>query len=169
MRGRGMGIIKNDIPILEFDTEQKAVISPVHENLNLKLPKKCVFAFLGNYIDEYADKTDAKQVASFISATKNYPVYITKYKGEEVVLCQAPVGAAAAVQILDWLIGYGVCEIISAGSCGALEHFEESTFLIPSKALRDEGTSYHYAPPSRLWKSAKEQERLLKKRCLSTV
>ena len=54
-----MGIIKNDIPILEFDTEQKAVISPVHENLNLALPKKCVFAFLGNYIDEYAYKTDA--------------------------------------------------------------------------------------------------------------
>ena len=25
----------------------------------------------------------------------------------------------------------------------------ESTFLVPNKALRDEGTSYHYAPPSR--------------------
>lgn len=166
MRGRGMGIIKNDIPILEFDTEQKAVISPVHENLNLKLPKKCVFAFLGNYIDEYAYKTDAKQVASFISATKNYPVYITKYKGEEIVLCQAPVGAAAAVQILDWLIGYGVCEIISAGSCGALEHFEESTFLIPSKALRDEGTSYHYAPPSRFMEISKRARRAIEKTVL---
>ena len=42
-----MSIIKNEIPILEFDTEQTAVISPVHENLNLVLPKKCVFAFLG--------------------------------------------------------------------------------------------------------------------------
>ena len=52
-----MSIIKNEIPILEFDTEQTAVISPVHENLNLVLPKKCVFAFLGEYIDEYAEKT----------------------------------------------------------------------------------------------------------------
>ena len=50
-----MSIIKNEIPILEFDTEQTAVISPVHENLNLILPKKCVFAFLGEYIDEYAE------------------------------------------------------------------------------------------------------------------
>ena len=65
------------------------------------------------------------------------------------MLCQAPVGAAAATQILDWLIGYGVREIISAGSCGVLEEFSEGTFLVPSKALRDEGTSYHYAPPSR--------------------
>lgn len=144
-----MSIIKNEIPILEFDTEQTAVLNPAHENLGLELPKKCVFAFLGTYIDEYAHKTDSRQVSTFVSATKHYPIYITKYKGEEIVLCQAPVGAAPAVQILDWLIGYGVREIISAGSCGALEAFPERTFLVPSKALRDEGTSYHYAPPSR--------------------
>lgn len=144
-----MSIIKNEIPILEFDTEQSSVISPTHEKINLKLPRKCVFAFLGDYIDEYAKKTDTKQVSSFISATKNYPIYVTKYKGEEIVLCQAPVGAAAATQLLDWLIGYGVCEIISAGSCGVLETFDEGTFLVPRKALRDEGTSYHYAAPSR--------------------
>ena len=144
-----MSIVKNEIPLLEFDTEQTAVINPTHENLDLKLPKKCVFAFLGAYIDEYAKQTDTRQVSLFVSATKHYPIYITKYKEEEIVLCQAPVGAAPAVQILDWLIGYGVREIISAGSCGALEQFPESTFLVPSKALRDEGTSYHYAPPSR--------------------
>ena len=141
-----MAIIKNEIPILEFDTEQTAVLNPTHENLGLNLPKKCVFAFLGAYIDEYASKSDTKQVSTFESATKHYPIYITKYKGEDIVLCQAPVGAAAATQILDWLIGYGVREVISAGSCGALEKFPESTFLVPNKALRDEGTSYHYAP-----------------------
>ena len=144
-----MSIIKNEIPILEFDTEQTAVINPTHEKLELKLPKKCVFAFLGEYIDEYASKTETQKVSEFESTTKIYPIYITKYKGDEVVLCQAPVGAAPAAQILDWLIGYGVREIISAGSCGALKKFPESTFLVPSKALRDEGTSYHYAPPSR--------------------
>lgn len=158
-----MGMIKNEIPILEFDTEQTAVISPVHENLNLKLPKKCVFAFLGDYIEEYADKSDTRQVSSFISATKRYPIYVTQYKGEEIVLCQAPVGAAAAVQMLDWLIGYGVCEIISAGSCGALEYFDEGTFLVPSKALRDEGTSYHYAPPSRFMEINERAKKAIEK------
>lgn len=144
-----MSIVKNEIPILEFDTDETAVIDPGHEELDLKLPPKCVFAFLGDYIDVYASKTDTRQVSQFISATKHYPIYITRYKGEEIVLCQAPVGAAAASQILDWLIAYGVREIISAGSCGALDNFPESTFLVPYKALRDEGTSYHYAPPSR--------------------
>ena len=122
-----------------------------------------MFAFLGNYIDEYADKSDTKQVSSFISATKSYPIYVTKYKGEEIVLCQAPVGAAAATQILKWLIGYGVCEIISAGSCGALEYFEEGTFLVPIKALRYEGTSYHYAPPSRFMETNEKARKTIEK------
>lgn len=58
-------------------------------------------------------------------------------------------GSAAAAQLMDWLIGYGVKEIISTGSCGALEDFPENTFLVPNRALRDEGTSYHYVKPSR--------------------
>ena len=144
-----MSIIRNEIPILEFDTEQTAVINPGHREIGLKLPKKCVFAFLGEYIDEYANKTETRKVSEFVSATKLYPIYVTKYKGEEIALCQAPVGAAPAAQILDWLIGYGVRQIISAGSCGVLEKLPESSFLVPKKALRDEGTSYHYAPPSR--------------------
>lgn len=156
-----MAIIKNEIPILEFDTEKTAVLDPTHENLNLNFPKKCVFAFLGGYIDEYASKTDTRQVSTFVSATKEYPIYITKYRGEEIVLCQAPVGSAPATQILDWLIGYGVREIISSGSCGALEKFAESTFLVPNKALRDEGTSYHYARPSRFMEISKRARKAI--------
>ena len=144
-----MSIIKHEIPLLEFDSDDHAVLDPTHEKLNLQLPPKCVFAFLGDYIDQYASTSDTRKITYFISATKHYPIYITKYRGHEIVLCQAPVGAAPAAQILDWLIGYGVREIISAGSCGALEKIPESTFLVPCKALRDEGTSYHYAPPTR--------------------
>lgn len=70
-----MSITKNEIPILEFDSEQSAVISPTHEKLDLKLPKKCVFSFLGDYIDEYASKTESQKVSEFVSATKLYPIY----------------------------------------------------------------------------------------------
>ena len=142
-------IIKNEIPILEFDSDSSAVIMPTHEELSIKLPKKAVFAFLGDYIDEYAKTHDALSVGKFESATKDYRVYVVRHKGEEVCLCQAPVGSAPAAQLMDWLIGYGVREIISAGCCGALTDFDENVFLVPYKALRDEGTSYHYMKPSR--------------------
>ncbi|SQG28075.1 phosphorylase superfamily protein [Streptococcus pyogenes] len=50
---------------------------------------------------------------------------------------------------MDWLIGYGVKEMISTGTCGVLVPIAENRFLVPVKALRDEGTSYHYVAPSR--------------------
>lgn len=144
-----MALIKHEFPILEYDNNPASVILPTHENLPISLPRKAVFAFLSDYVDNYAHTQNATIAATFESCTKQYPIYIIPYKGEEVCLCQAPMGAAAATQILDFLIGYGVKEIISAGSCGALHKLPENTFLVPTKALRDEGTSYHYLPPAR--------------------
>lgn len=140
---------KNELAILEFDDIYESVIMPTHESLDIKLPEKCVFGFLGDHIDQYAIKNKAKKIAEFESATKIYPIYIINHKGYELALVQAPVGAAPAAQLMDWLIGYGVSEIISTGTCGSLIDMPESTFLVPTKALRDEGTSFHYVKPSR--------------------
>ena len=142
-------LVKNEIPILEYDDGKEAVVMPRHENLPISLPERAVFAFLGDAVDFYAEKSGAKVVGYFESATKNYPIYVLGKGEKEVCLAQAPVGAAAATQILDWLFAYGVKKVISAGCCGVLEDFAENEFLVPTRALRDEGTSYHYAPPSR--------------------
>ena len=142
-------IQKHAIPILEYDDNPQAVIMPNHEGLDLQLPKKCIYAFLEEEIDRYAQEVEADCVGEFVSATKTYPVYVMDYKGEKVCLAQAPVGSAPAAQFMDWLIGYGVEQIISTGTCGVLADIEENAFLVPVRALRDEGASYHYAPPSR--------------------
>lgn len=133
-----MSLMKNQIPILEYDDSQLAVVMPNRHNL-YNLPKKAVFPFLADEVEKYAAANNCQQIGEFISATKIYPIFQTTYKGEEICFCQAPVGAAAATQILDFLIGYGVEKIISAGSCGALVDFEENKFLIPVEALRCEG------------------------------
>ena len=142
-------IHKHEIPILEFDDNPQAVIMPTHEDLDLNLPSRCVYAFLGEEIERYANAIGAEKVGEFVSATKTYPVYVMTYNGEEICLAQAPVGSAAAAQFLDWLIGYGVKQILSTGTCGVLVDMPENVFLIPTRALRDEGASYHYVAPSR--------------------
>ena len=166
-----MSMVRHEIPILEYDDNPVAVLEPNHERLNLKLPEKAVFAFLYDAVDVYAEEHSVNSgakcpgvspradayakayggnvVAEFDSSTKKYPIYVVEYRGEEICMVQAPVGAAAATQILDWLISYGVKKVISAGSCGTLTDREENVFLVPIRALRDEGTSYHYLPPSR--------------------
>ena len=55
---------------------------------------------------------------------------------------------------MDWLIGYGVEQIISTGTCGVLADIEENAFLVPVRALRDEGTSYHYVSAFSLYGDA---------------
>jgi len=158
-----MSIIKNEIPILEFDTDNTAVIMPSHEGLSMSLPPKAVFAFLGDTIDDYAKRHNAKLVGRFESATKVYPVYVLDSDGQDICLMQAPVGAPAAVQILDWLISYGVRIVFSAGSCGVLEDLDENLFLVPVKALRDEGTSYHYVAPTRFIDISKDSLKAVEK------
>lgn len=143
-----MALVKNEIPILEYDDSQTAVIMPNRKNL-YSFPKKAVFPFLSDEVEKYALDNGCDQIGEFISATKLFPIFKTTYKGNEICFCQAPVGAAAATQMMDYLIGYGVKEIISAGSCGELIDIGENEFLIPTEALRCEGTSYHYLPPSR--------------------
>lgn len=139
-------MIKNDIPILEFDPSAEALFG---HKINIQLPEKAVFGFLGSCIDEYASECGAKTAGVIETITRDYPIYVLNISGEEICLLQAPMGAPAAVQSMEILIHNGVKHIISAGSCGVLRDMPENRFLVPVRALRDEGCSYHYMPPSR--------------------
>lgn len=142
-------IIKNEIPILEYDNESKEVIAPNHDCENLKLPEKCVFAFIGSKVDDYAVAHGAKVVEEFVTISQIFKVYVLDYKGEDICLVQSPIGAPAATQLIDTLVTCGCKKIIATGSCGVLADLPENAFIIPTRALRDEGTSYKYLPASR--------------------
>ena len=158
-----MSVVKNEIPILEYDSDPAAVIRPGHGLLGITLPKKAVFAFLRDEVDRFGAEHGAETVTFFESATKKYPVYVMDSGGAGICLVQAPVGAPAATQILDWLIAGGVKEIISCGSCGALAPIRENAFLIPVRALCDEGTSYHYLPPARFAETSEKANAAIRK------
>lgn len=143
-----MALYKNEIPILEFDTEQKAVLMPGHHS-DFKFPKKAVMLFMQKETDDFARENECEVIGTFVSITKDFNVYRTVSGGMDIAFVQAPLGGAGAVQIMDQLISGGVREIIAAGSCGALIKDTEGSFYVPTAALRQEGTSYHYLPPSR--------------------
>lgn len=143
-----MAICKNDIPILEFDTEQNAIIMPGHHS-DYHFPPKAVMLFMEPEIDDFVSENECEIVGKFISVTKEFFVYKTELNHTEFAFVQAPLGGAGAVQIMEQLIAGGVQEIIAAGCCGALIEDTEGDFFIPTAALRQEGTSYHYLPPSR--------------------
>lgn len=143
-----MAVCKNEIPILEFDTEQSAVIMPGHHS-DYHFPRKAVMLFMEPEIDNFVAQNHCEIVGKFVSVTKDFYVYKTKINHVEIAFVQAPLGGAGAVQIMEQLIAGGVEEIIAAGCCGALVEDTEGSFFVPTVALRQEGTSYHYLPPSR--------------------
>ena len=141
-----MAVIKNAFPILEYDPEQKAVLMPDRKHL-YTFPRKAVISFDG--VDDYVKENNCEQIGEFNTCTKLFPIYKAMWNECEILLCQVPLGASAAVQFLDFLIAYGAKEIIAVGSCGTLIDLPENHFIVPKEALRDEGVSYHYLPPSR--------------------
>lgn len=152
-------ICKNNIPILEYDSNPRAVIN--NDRHDVVLPCRAVFAFLGDPVDTYAASADAKVLEVYQTIGRDTNIYRIQHQGQELCLCRAPLGGSAAVQLMDFLLGHGVTQVIATGSCGALAPLPENAFLIPKKALRDEGTSYHYLPPSRYVETSSRIRRVM--------
>ena len=141
-----MAVMKNAFPILEYDPEQRAVLMPDRKHL-YTFPRKAVISFDG--IDDFVNENNCEEIGEHITCTKRFPIYKAAWNGIEILLCHVPLGASAAVQLLDFIISYGAKEIIAVGSCGTLIDLPENHFIVPNEALRDEGVSYHYLPPAR--------------------
>lgn len=81
-----MSVIKNSIPILEYDSDQNAVIMPNRAGC-YSFPRKAVLPFLSSEVEAFAQKNHCEKIGEFISATKIYPIYKMTYCGNEVCFC----------------------------------------------------------------------------------
>ncbi len=142
-------IYRNEIPILEYDDSSLEVIPPDHDWSAGKLPGKCLFAFLGDIVHEYARGHNAIVAETLSTVSCDITIYVLHEAEEDICLVQSPIGAAASSQVLDTLVSCGCKKVIAVGSCGVLANLEENAFIVPVRALRAEGTSYHYLPASR--------------------
>ena len=71
-------------------------------------------------------------------------------EGREVTVYHPGVGAPLAAGLLEEMIALGARKFVACGGAGALDQrLTLGHILIPTSAVRDEGTSYHYVPPSR--------------------
>lgn len=132
----------------EFDPSQKAVINeedfvdPIVE-----MPQTAVACYSRTTMERMVDELRAKKIASTSTANGETYVYQAVYKGKEIVLFMIDVGAPMSVAMLEEVFAMGVRNVIVFGTCGVLDReIEDCSILIPNRAVRDEGTSYHYAP-----------------------
>lgn len=136
--------------LTEFDPAQKAVINP--ENFIDKvegIPKIAVSCYSNLTFERMVQELDAKPIASAGTANGRKFVYSASYKGKEITLFMIDVGAPVSAAMLEDVFEMGVEKVIVFGTCGVLvQSIEDCSIIIPDRAMRDEGTSFHYAAPS---------------------
>jgi uridine phosphorylase len=104
-------------------------------------------------VDEIPELKDAKPFHYSLGKCGRCPSYI--YKG--VILVLMVVGAPVAAACIEELAYLGVKNFIAFGTAGCIDpNFDIKKLFVVERAIRDEGTSYHYLAPSTYVETDKE-------------
>jgi len=136
---------------IEFDPALRAVINPEEKHPRIPgCPGTAVCCFPKNLIEYALGRYGGEEIAWYKSANGNTPLYRTNVRGTELCLMMAFVGAPMAAMQFEDLFAWGVERVVLFGTCGALDgSIGDCAIILPDRAIREEGTGFHYAPPSR--------------------
>ncbi|MFM2077600.1 MAG: hypothetical protein RJA49_1490 [Actinomycetota bacterium] len=133
-------------PLFEFDPSPTAVIDPTRYRAPLGFPQHAVMCWLGDVLR--ARTADITPIFTIEFEHGDHPVCVVEHRGVPVAVVNPGVGAAAAVTSLEAVIALGATNLIGCGGAGIVRSgFPLGHVIVPTGAVRDEGTSYHYAPP----------------------
>ncbi len=135
----------------EFDPSETAIFNPARVFQPLPdMPKVAVSCFSFVTFDRMlALFPDREQITELKTASQRFPVYKVRYRDVELALYLSGVGAPACVGSQEEIYALGAETLVLFGTCGVLDrNIGDCAVILPTSAMRDEGTSYHYAPPS---------------------
>lgn len=112
-------------------------------------PEICVSTFSESIIQKFASMKNVEKIAELYTANGALPVYKICYKNQEIAFYLSRVGAPACVVGFEEIVAMGAKKFVLFGSCGVLDDEKvKGRIIIPTFAVRDEGTSYHYIASS---------------------
>ena len=134
----------------EFDETKNATFDP-EEVVNVipGFPKVGVSCFSVKLFDQLISKFNAEKIAEVKNGNGKFDIYKINYDGKELALFMSIVGAPSCTAEYEELFVMGLEKVVVFGTCGVLDReIDDLAIIIPNSAVRDEGTSYHYAKPS---------------------
>ncbi len=112
-----------------------------------QVPAICVLDPDGDLLDYLESTNHAKKLATW--ACYHTTLVTFEHSGVEFGLVGRVVGAPFAVLVAEELFASGCRLLISITSAGQIISTAQPPYIVLiDKALRDEGTSYHYLPPA---------------------
>jgi uridine phosphorylase len=140
-----------DVPLTEFDPARLAMIEPGGPRPDGKVPPRLVLCFFADVTSAVVAERGGRSVARQQWEHGVHEIWELAGYRERVGVLQPGVGAPLAAGLLEEAIGLGGRAVVVCGGAGALvPELVLGHAVVPTAALRDEGTSYHYLPPSRL-------------------
>ena len=110
----------------------------------------CILTFSNVILEELQTRFAMRRVGDRKNVNGDRPIYLFEYGGKTLAVTLCGIGATLAggdIEELSWFTG--ATKYVMFGSAGSLNR--EATrgrYVIPTEAYRDEGMSYHYAPPA---------------------
>ena len=137
-------------PILEFDPDSEAILEPARLFQPRDVPRAVVLCYFQDVIERVVRERSGRQIDRLVSEMGENPIFEIEFSGQRLGIVHPGIGAPLASGFLEELIALGVTRFVAAGGAGALvPQLALGHVVVPTSAVRDEGTSYHYLPPSR--------------------
>jgi nucleoside phosphorylase len=138
------------VPLLEFDPAPVSLIEPIPLTTTGPVPDRAVICFFHDVIAERCGEGRAVPIATFRWARGDSVFYRLDTAGGPVGVFYPGVGAPLACGSLEDAIASGCTKFVACGGAGAVRpELALGHVIVPTAAIRDEGTSYHYLPPAR--------------------
>ena len=142
-----------NIPLLYGKPTHKPIINPEIKSKNRidlkkinlsKFPENVILGFFRDFYKIIEDNFHPK----IYDYHGEFKIYIFSYKNKDFAFLYPTMGSYAS-SILDEIISLGAKKIIFIGGVGTTsQNITRGDLIIPSKAIRDEGVSFHYEEPS---------------------
>lgn len=144
-------------PILDHPTGQASAFTAEHLIDDVRrarsvpmgtVPPVCILEFDGDLTDWLVQQGIAKRFPAW--ACFHTSMFAMEIEGIECGIIARTIGGPYAVLIAEQLQAAGAKIIVGLTSAGRLaSDLPLPCLVVPTSAIRDEGTSYHYLPPGR--------------------
>lgn len=147
-----------DIPLTFGRADDRAIINPSDEigisiRSSKKIPSQVILCFTSDVIKQAKRRYDVKLIE------KNWWGWLHGLKtgGSTVGLLSSGIGDSFAGIVVELLIESGAKDILAIGTAGGLQQdLKMGDIILTTRAIRDEGVSYHYVSPSKYTRPSPE-------------
>ena len=139
-------------PLFENDLDEPGIIEArlMHPR-DVDVPRAAVLCFFNDLLEQLAREGELRAKYVLRSEIGTNPVYELDTVDGPVAVVHPGVGAPLAAGFVEEMVALGVTTFVACGGAGALvEDLALGQVMVVTSALRDEGTSLHYAAPSRV-------------------